>query len=96
MLADYTEVIPRVYTLGLVVRPPETSDANHRDQYGELELSWATEPARSGWVARRRRVTFTGVVEYRWRYFDVDVDSGEEGAPSQRRRPTVRRARRRG
>lgn len=53
---------------------------NHRDRGGVVELSWATEPLRSGWVARRTRVTFADVIEYRWRYFDVDVDRGEEGA----------------
>jgi hypothetical protein len=30
-------------------------------------------------VARRTRVTFSDVAEYRWRYFDVDSDSPEEG-----------------
>jgi hypothetical protein len=59
---------------------PSVVVINHRDQGGVVELSWATEPARSGWVPGRTRATFTGVVEYRWRYFDVDADSGEEGA----------------
>jgi hypothetical protein len=45
--------------------------SNRRDAFGMMELSWATQPLMEGWVARRTRVVFDDVVEYRWRYWDV-------------------------
>ena len=58
---------------------PSMVVTNRRDQGGVIELSWATEPIRPGWVPGRTRATFDDVLEYRWRYFDVDEDSAEEG-----------------
>jgi hypothetical protein len=58
---------------------PVVAIGNRRDAFGTVTLSWATEPVREGWVAQRTRVTFQGVVEYRWRYFDVDNEAAEEG-----------------
>ncbi|WP_041289191.1 hypothetical protein [Kribbella flavida] len=52
---------------------------NRRDGFGSLELSWATQPVEQGWVASRTRVVFDDVVEYRWKYFDVDDDQAAEG-----------------
>jgi hypothetical protein len=53
---------------------------NHRDAFGTLELSWATEPVSDRWVPRRTRVVFEDVVEYRWRYWDVvERAAPEEG-----------------
>jgi hypothetical protein len=51
---------------------------NHRDTFGTLELSWATEPVSEHWVPRRTRVVFEDVVEYRWRYWDVGERAGRE------------------
>ncbi|MEU0095559.1 hypothetical protein [Kribbella sp. NPDC006257] len=50
---------------------------NRGDAFGTMELWWATEPVREGWVARRTKVVFDDVVEYRWRYWDVQ----ESGVP---------------
>ncbi|WP_432937222.1 hypothetical protein ACQPXM_24635 [Kribbella sp. CA-253562] len=50
---------------------------NHRDAFGTVELSWATEPIREDWVPRRTRVVFDDVVEYHWRFWDVE----ESGVP---------------
>jgi putative transposase len=45
-------------------------------EHADLLVLWA--PTRVSF-ARRTRVTFSDVAEYRWRYFDVDSDSPEEG-----------------
>lgn len=51
---------------------------NHRDAFGTVELSWATEPVSDRWVPRRTRVVFEDVVEYRWRHWDVDERAAPE------------------
>jgi hypothetical protein len=54
--------------------------SNRRDDFGTMEVSWATKPASDGWVAPRTRIVFDDVVEYRWKYWDVvDGEQPEEG-----------------
>ena len=54
--------------------------SNHRDRFGTMDLSWATQPASDGWMAPRTRIVFDDVVEYRWKYWDVvDGEQSEEG-----------------
>jgi hypothetical protein len=52
--------------------------SNHRDAFGTMELSWATQPVSDGWVASRTRIVFNGVVEYGWKYWDVEDGEAPE------------------
>jgi hypothetical protein len=51
---------------------PVVRIGNRRDDAGTMELSWATEPISAAWVPGRTRVVFDDVIEYHWRYWDVD------------------------